>query len=77
MATIVTTGLGQGSRRVMICLEPEVCFFFLSFFIYYTNDYLKAAKPTNGNDKCSRGGNGEKGSLRYVYIYIKFFIILY
>ena len=57
MATIVMTGIGQGSRHVMIHLEPDVFFFFLPFFIYYTNDYLKAAKPTNGNDKCSRGGN--------------------
>ena len=34
----------------MIHLEPEVCFFFLSLFIYYINDYLKAAKPMDGNN---------------------------
>ena len=43
-------GTGQGLRHVMIHLEPEV-------FIYYTNDYLKAAKPMNGNNMYSRGGN--------------------
>ena len=41
----------------MIRLEPEVCFFFfLSLFIYYINDYLKAAKPMDGNNMGSRGG---------------------
>ena len=40
----------KGLRCTMIHLEPEVCFFFLSLFIYYINDYLKAAKPMDGNN---------------------------
>ena len=37
----------------MICLEPEVyiyLFFYLSLFIYYINDFLKVAKPMDGNN---------------------------
>ena len=75
------TNKGQGrawDTSWSISSLKSVFFFFLIFFIYYTNDYLKAAKPTNDNDMCSRGGNWEKGSFRYIiYIYIKFFIILY
>ena len=71
-------GQGRAWDTSWSVLSLKYVFFFLSFFIYYTNDYLKAAKPMNDNDMCSRGGNWEKGSLRYViYIYIKFFIILY
>ena len=65
----------NGGRRAWDALwsisSLKYVFSFLSLFIYYINDYLKAAKPMDGNNMGSRGGKWEKGSLRCVAMHFK------